>query len=60
MIFSKKEKTILAFSVEKCTNCKKETSREFKDGDLLFATGSNCVACSSPTSISKIFGQPKE
>jgi len=60
MIFSKKEKTILAFSVEKCTNCNKEKRREFQEGDMLFAAGSRCIACSSPTSISKIFGQPKE
>jgi ssDNA-binding Zn-finger/Zn-ribbon topoisomerase 1 len=60
MIFSKKKKTVLAFSVEKCNNCKKETRREFKEGDMLFAAGSNCPSCSFLMSISKIFGESKE
>lgn len=60
MIFSKKEKTIIAYTVEKCQSCKKESKRKFKEGDCLFAQGIQCGACKGQTLISKIFGQAIE
>lgn len=60
MIFSKKEKTLVAYTLEKCPTCKKESKRKFKEGDCLFATGSQCDSCKTPTNISKIFGQAIE
>jgi len=60
MIFSKKEKPVVAYTVEKCTSCGKEQKREFRDGDMLFAESSECSACKAKTSISKIFGQTIE
>jgi hypothetical protein len=60
MIFSKKEKTIIAYTVEKCQSCNKESKRKFKEGDCLFASGPECGSCKGQTRISKIFGQPIE
>lgn len=60
MIFSKKEKPIIAYTVEKCSNCKKESKRKFKEGDCLFAQGSQCDSCKTTMSIAKIFGQAIE
>lgn len=60
MIFSKKEKPLIAHTVEKCPNCKKESKRRFKEGDCLFMDGVECVSCKVPTKISKIFGQAIE
>ena len=57
MIFAKKEKTIIAYTIEKCTSCHKENKRKFKEGDCLFTQGLPCDSCKSETSISKIFGQ---
>jgi len=41
MIFSK-EKTILAYTVEKCTKCEKLNKRDFVMGDVLFTNSSKC------------------
>lgn len=60
MIFSKKEKPLVAFTLEKCPSCKKETKRRFKEGDCLFASGAQCDSCKTTTSIEKIFGQAIE
>jgi ssDNA-binding Zn-finger/Zn-ribbon topoisomerase 1 len=57
MIFSKKEKKVTAYTVEKCPNCKKESKREFKDGDFLFAQSTECTSCKVPAIIVKIFGE---
>jgi hypothetical protein len=59
-MFSKKEKPLVAFTIEKCPSCKKETKRKFQEGDCLFAPAQECTSCKSPTSISKIFGQAIE
>ncbi|MBM3905285.1 MAG: hypothetical protein FJ354_01190 [Thaumarchaeota archaeon] len=60
MMFSKKEKPLVAFTVQKCQSCKKETKRKFEEGDCLFAPTLECTSCKIPTNISKIFGQPIE
>jgi hypothetical protein len=60
MIFSKKEKPIVAYTIEKCTSCKKENKRKFKEGDCLFALGAECSSCKAQTSIAKIFGESTE
>lgn len=60
MIFSKKEKPIIAYTIERCLTCKKESKRKFKDGDMLFAQGSECTSCKTPMMIYKIFGEPTE
>jgi hypothetical protein len=59
-MFSKKEKTTVAYTIEKCPSCKKENKRKFQEGDCLFASGQECASCKTPTSISKIFGQTIE
>ncbi|MBM3904522.1 MAG: hypothetical protein FJ357_05260 [Thaumarchaeota archaeon] len=59
-MFSKKEKPLIAFTIEKCPSCKKETKRKFREGDCLFAPAPECTSCKIPTSISKIFGQSIE
>ncbi|WP_245871722.1 hypothetical protein [Candidatus Nitrosotenuis aquarius] len=59
-MFSKKEKPLVAFTIEKCPSCKKETKRKFQEGDCLFVHASECTTCKIPTSISKIFGQAIE
>ena len=56
MIFSK-EKTTLAYTVEKCTECEKSSKRDFIQGDVLFTKSSNCSFCGKVTIIEKIFGE---
>jgi hypothetical protein len=60
MIFSKKEKPLVAHTIEKCLQCKKENKRPFKEGDTLFTQGQVCTSCKDQTSILKIFGQAIE
>jgi hypothetical protein len=60
MIFSKKEKQIVAYSIERCPSCKKESKRKFKEGDCLFADSSQCASCKIPMTIVKIFGESIE
>ncbi|MEM3065528.1 MAG: hypothetical protein QW177_09205 [Candidatus Nitrosotenuis sp.] len=60
MILRKKEKPIVAYTVERCLSCKNEIKRKFKEGDYLFATASECTKCKATMSIAKIFGQPTE
>jgi len=60
MIFSKKEKTIVAYTIEKCQSCGKEFKRKFKEDDCLFASGAECTSCKGQSRISKIFGQSIE
>ncbi len=60
MIFSKKEKQLVAYTIEKCPLCKKESKREFKQGDCLFVESSKCVSCNITMNIAKIFGEPIE
>jgi hypothetical protein len=59
MIFSK-EKTILAYTVEKCTKCEKLNKRDFVMGDVLFTNSSKCSFCGEVTIIEKIFGHVLE
>jgi hypothetical protein len=42
MIFSK-EKTTLAYTIEKCLKCEKLHKRDFSEGDILFAISSKCT-----------------
>jgi hypothetical protein len=56
MIFSK-EKTILAYTIEKCPKCKKLHKRDFSEGDILFTISSKCTFCDGVTIIEKIFGE---
>lgn len=58
MIFSKKEKQIVAYTVDRCPSCKKESKRKFAQGDCLFAESSKCTSCNVPMNIAKIFGEP--
>jgi hypothetical protein len=60
MIFSKKEKHLVAYTVEKCPTCKQESKRKFRQGDCLFVESSKCTFCNIPTNITKIFGEPIE
>ena len=41
MIFSK-EKTTLAYTIEKCPKCNKLNRRDFSEGDILFMPSSDC------------------
>ena len=55
-----KEKTIFAYTVEKCNKCNLERKRKFKEGDFLFAETSKCDSCNGVTIIEKIFGETIE
>lgn len=55
-----KEKTILAYTIEKCNKCNLERKRKFKEGDFLFAEASKCDSCNGITLIEKIFGEAIE
>ncbi len=55
-----KEKTILAFTVEKCNKCNLERKRKFKEGDFLFTETSKCDSCDGITILDKIFGETVE
>jgi hypothetical protein len=59
-MFSKKEKQIIAYSIEKCPSCKNELKRKFREGDCLFTESSQCGSCKTPMSITKIFGESIE
>ena len=56
MIFSK-EKTMLAYTVEKCPKCEKFYKRDFSEGDILFTNSSKCTFCDGITIIEKIFSE---
>jgi hypothetical protein len=56
MIFSK-EKTTLAYTIEKCPKCEKLHRRDFSKGDVLFTNSSKCNFCDGITTIEKIFGE---
>jgi hypothetical protein len=60
MIFGKKEKPVIAYTVERCQSCKNEVKRKFKEGDCLFTVTSECTRCNGVMIITKIFGQPTE
>jgi len=55
-----KEKTVIAYTVEKCTQCNLERKRKFNEGDFLFSETSKCASCSGSTMIEKIFGESAE
>ena len=55
-----KEKTISAYSMEKCNSCNFERKRDFKEGDHLFANVSTCDSCQGKIRIEKIFGEEIE
>ena len=56
MIFSK-EKTTLAYTIEKRPKCEKLYKRDFSEGDILFSISSKCTFCDGVTIIEKIFGE---
>jgi len=55
-----KEKTIVAYTVEKCKLCGLETKRKFKEGDYLFSETSKRNSCDGLLAIEKIFGESIE
>jgi hypothetical protein len=59
-MFSKKEKPLTAYALEKCPHCSKESKRKFKEGDVLFAESSQCDKCKALMRITKIFGESTE
>ena len=59
MIFSK-EKTIVAYTVEKCKLCSMERKRKFKEGDFLYFETEKCNSCDGMMRIEKIFGETIE
>ena len=59
MIFSK-DKTLTAYTVEKCKECGTIKKRKFAEGDVLFADSSKCGSCDGTTIIDKIFGETIE
>jgi hypothetical protein len=52
-----KEKTVIAYTVEKCKLCSIELKRKFKEGDLLFVETTKCNSCNGVMQIEKIFGE---
>ena len=56
MIFSK-EKTRIAYTVEKCPKCEMQRKRKFTEGDVLFSESSKCSSCDGISIIEKIFGE---
>ena len=52
-----KEKTVIAYSIEKCVLCNLEIKRKFKEGDFLFNETSKCTSCNGMMRIDKIFGE---
>ena len=57
MIFSKKKKITIAYTVIQCTGCGSQRKRKFDSGDTLFAELTQCDSCGKPTRIEKIFGE---
>ncbi len=61
MIFSKPKKEVIAFTVEKCSNCNKALKRKFKEGDILFSKTKECNSCSGGGfTIEMIYGETIE
>ncbi len=59
MIFSKKKITTV-YTIEVCSQCKKQTKRKFKKGDCVFEKGTECPSCKVPVQIEQIFGETLE
>ena len=59
-MFSKEEKPLVPFTVEKCYKCNKEIKRKFKEGDYLFSETTKCSTCDRKLQIEKIFGETIE
>ena len=55
-----KEKPVIAYTVEKCTQCNLERKRKFNEGDFLFSETPKCDSCNGLTMIEKIFGESIE
>ena len=60
MIFSKKKKITIAYTVERCPKCKSIKKREFSKGDVLFSESSGCQSCDRTMMIEKIYGETVE
>ena len=50
-----KKKITKFYTVDYCNQCKKETQRNFEQGDYLFKESKACSSCKEPTQIEKIF-----
>ncbi len=59
-MFSKEEKPLIPFTVEKCYKCSKEIKRKFKEGDYLFFETTKCPTCDGKLQVEKIFGETIE
>ena len=59
-MFSKEEKPLTPFTVEKCPKCDKEIKRKFKEGDYLFSETTKCPTCDGKLHVEKIFGETIE
>lgn len=55
-----KEKTVVAYTLEKCGSCNLERKRKFKEGDYLFTESIKCESCDGMMQIEKIFGETIE
>ena len=53
----KKEKILLEYTLEKCSNCKKENKREYQDNDLLFSKSGICSSCDGELFVERIFSE---
>ena len=56
MIF-KKEKILLEYTLEKCSNCKKDNKRKYQENDLLFSKCGTCSSCEGELFIERIFSE---
>ncbi|MGI0014726.1 MAG: hypothetical protein ACREBU_14985 [Nitrososphaera sp.] len=59
MLFrKKKEIKPKIFTEETCPSCGEKSRRDFKDGDYIYGTGTQCKKCSaSGTLINAIYGE---
>jgi len=55
-----KEKTVIAYTTEKCKSCNMEEKRKFKEGDYLFVETLKCNSCDGIMQIEQIFGESIE
>ena len=53
-MFSKKEKPLVPFTVEKCYKCNKEIKKKVKEGDYLFSETTKWSTCDGKLEIEKI------
>jgi|TARA_B100001750_G_scaffold248366_1_gene278779 hypothetical protein len=51
---------LVVYTIEQCTKCKKQTKREFTEGDLVHKLTNDCKDCNEKLMISLIYGEPKK